>query len=46
MKNATGQSTGRNRPEIFNMVVENYVENWASIGVNVTSDVTSTSCTC
>jgi hypothetical protein len=45
MKKAPPQSTGRNHLEIFNMVVENYVENQASIRVNVTSDVTSTSCT-
>ena len=46
MKNAMVQSAGRIRPEIFNMVVENYVENQASIRVNATSGVTSTSCTC
>ena len=46
IKNATVQSAGRIRPEIFNMVVENYVENQASIRVNATSGVTSTSCTC
>jgi hypothetical protein len=42
---ATGQSICRPGPEIFNTVVENYVENWVSIEVSLSTRATSTSCT-